>query len=143
MDTSKEYILMCEKSVEIQNVWKERVSHHSGGLITNGNMSDPDDWMGYWVATRVFWNEPDFVAYLKCRPPNNKPEKWIWLPRQDQLQEILGNYEFCTKYYYDHIAFNKDTNFRIFRSMEQVWLAFVMKERFKKIWDGEDWKESS
>ena len=24
-------------------------------------------------------------------------------------------------------------------SMEQLWLAFVMKDKYKKVWNGEDW----
>jgi len=28
----------------------------------------------------------------------------------------------------------------IFNSMEQLWLAFVMKEKFDKVWNGEDWE---
>lgn len=27
----------------------------------------------------------------------------------------------------------------VFRSMEQLWLAFVMFEKFQKRWDGQDW----
>ena len=27
----------------------------------------------------------------------------------------------------------------IFASMEQLWLAFVMKEKYNKIWNGEEW----
>jgi hypothetical protein len=26
-------------------------------------------------------------------------------------------------------------------SMEQIWLAFIMKEKNGKIWNGEDWEE--
>ncbi len=26
-----------------------------------------------------------------------------------------------------------------FTSMEQLWLAFVMKEKYNKVWDGEEW----
>lgn len=28
-----------------------------------------------------------------------------------------------------------------FTSMEQLWLAFVMKEKYNKTWDGNEWKE--
>lgn len=28
----------------------------------------------------------------------------------------------------------------IFTTWEQLWLAFTMKERFNKVWNGEDWE---
>jgi len=29
----------------------------------------------------------------------------------------------------------------LFKSMEQLWLAFYMHEKHKKIWDGKKWKK--
>ena len=68
------------------------------------------------------------------------------LERQDQLQEMVGGYwlgrlgdifravrDFeLTKYHCTEKEFP-------FTSMEQLRLAFVMKEKFNKIWDGEQW----
>jgi len=68
-------------------------------------------------------------------------KKYIWLPRQDQLQEMVRDLfpvswvlakEFAEKAY--HLS--ADTNM----SMEQLWLAFVMKEEFGKVWTGEEWR---
>ena len=67
---------------------------------------------------------------------------------QDQLQElvkedILGEkwpeqmiwqlWKFC--------EYNGDT-WKL-KSMEQLWLAFVMSERYSKIWDGTNWLNES
>ncbi len=64
--------------------------------------------------------------------------KFIRLFRQDQLQEMLDEKiawvlakDFAAKVY--HLS--SDTGM----SMEQLWLAFVMSERYQKIWDGTDW----
>jgi len=77
---------------------------------------------------------------------------WVDLPRQDQLQEMIFpdpqdsiniqanritnqfaledyNQSGCTATYY-------------FTTWEQLWLAFVMKERYSKIWNGEEWIKS-
>lgn len=70
----------------------------------------------------------------------------IYLPRQDQLQEIL---EFPVGSFCDNFwsalanihkwAFDKKWLDYIPLTMEQLWLAFVMKEKYNKVWDGKDW----
>ena len=89
-----------------------------------------------------------------------------WLPRQDQLQEMVGQPnlayllldfrkftspdEYCLHgksreagFYnqdYCKICTNKRIKaFKTFTSMEQLWLAFVMNEKFGKVWDGDKW----
>ncbi len=79
-------------------------------------------------------------------------ECFIWLPRQDQLQEMVSLpnsekigiwfekqfrfYEWAGKKYNKNELQN---NWGTFKSMEQLWLAFVMKERFSKQWSGKEW----
>ncbi len=71
---------------------------------------------------------------------------------QDQLQKILkeplwdimGNF---LEWYLEHPEI--ETNARVvgktfycegyLGSMEQLWLAFVMKEKYNKVWTGEEW----
>ncbi len=72
----------------------------------------------------------------------------LWLPTQSQLQEMLLNRavsniglavmgllgrfnEFCYR--------GDWHNLDVTNSLEQLWLAFVMKELYSKIWNGEDW----
>jgi len=62
----------------------------------------------------------------------------VWLPRQDQLQEmgvggilsidLVAEYLECT---YD-LGFEPE-------SWEQLWLALVMREKHGKTWNGEAW----
>jgi len=64
----------------------------------------------------------------------------IWLPRQDQLQEMVDSdwsgdlirrfYVWCKEYGFTTKAI---------ASMEQLWLGFVMHSLYSKRWDGETW----
>ncbi len=125
MDTSPEYIKQCEKAKEIQ-------------LYRNGHKKDGD-----------FYYFPRFkeTHALSGFPPATQ-ESFIWLPRQDQLQEIVGGLEkgfidwqnWLGNVYGYNYGGKPNGHLRIFTSFEQLWLAFVMKEKFNKVWDGTDWK---
>ena len=84
-------------------------------------------------------------------------ENPIWVPRQDQLQNIvflethdlLENlkhfYDWTNKYRlieYGSASTNVQLEGYGFTSMEQLWLAFVMKEKYNKVWGGENWREA-
>ena len=66
--------------------------------------------------------------------------KVFQLERQDQLQEMLipsrykEKYDMCSVF----AAYLHDKP--DIMSMEQLWLAFVMKERYNKTWNGEEWQ---
>lgn len=118
MDCSPEYIRMCEKAEEIQ---AQRAQYDKG------------DYFSCWTVgkyTIVLWGE-------KRKLPH---EKSIWLPRQDQLQEmvksppvVMGNLNRLQAFMNEYSPLDG------WESMEQLWLAFVMKEKYNKIWDGETW----
>ncbi len=92
-----------------------------------------------WVTDTVFIDEMGNWYYSK------EPREWVGeatqLERQDQLQEmvihfghghsnggiLVGLSMFSQEYGYNET------------SMEQLWLAFVMKEKYSKVWDGKDW----
>ena len=73
--------------------------------------------------------------------------KLIWLPRQDQLQEmvsdrLLGLQTVCAVLHDFSITEGEGLQFTMNDgSMEQLWLAFVMHEKFNKVWDDkkEEW----
>ena len=119
---------MCEKAKEIQVLW------------------EPED--------------SDFVFYRHSLG-NGKEEICVevghnstadrWLFRQDQLQEIyvewaglkeVSNWAHSILDAFQFFALsdvpNVDLTFRM-RSLEQLWLAFVMKEKYGKVWNGTDW----
>jgi hypothetical protein len=78
---------------------------------------------------------------------------WWWLPRQDQLQKMMGGYKKNTErlhWYFYHLLGNEGgahdnvlwvswNYYDQFQSMEQLWLAFVMKEKFGKVWNNKEW----
>lgn len=136
MDISKEYILMCEKSKEIQE--------NDGKKYNN---------IYYDINNEKIINSYD---YINCSDKFLRLSL-VWLPHQDQLQDIIKDkyimlqdmilvfYDFSnSKYTYRKIT--GYTNQTIgadrayyFNSMEQLWLAFVMKEKYNKFWNGTDW----
>ena len=136
MDTSKEYIKMCEKAVEIQEAWKPSVP----------------DYFAYKEyldkSVLCIWYS-DFNAICKSIKYFKKSK--IWLPRQDQLQEMFRHKDlnYLSAYFYSFITQPRifegeraNENYcNIFKSMEQLWLAFVMKEKYNKTWDKNKWKE--
>ena len=122
MDTSKKRILMCEKATEIQK----------------SNFNDDD----FYVDTDIFLGNKLFevVEY--------EYDDVIWLPHQSQLQDMIAKREdvqHLLLYFYNEVGalFNeKDKYWLQFKSMEQLWLAFVMKEKYNKIWNGKEWEVS-
>lgn len=126
MDTSKQYIKMCKKADEIQalhpQVMVGSIKHYYRGDYQYEIDSD---------GIVRFWNDHCF----------------IWLPRQDQLQEMVGFTEKNCGWFYKftsgHYPLPDNTHFHhadtCFNSMEQLWLAFIMKQEYNKVWDGGDW----
>ncbi len=147
MDTSETFVRMCEKATEIQEqrpkfglnnvglLWIELGSwffdKESGDLVCFGTIG----------ADYKYWKEIRTLGEL------------IWLPRQDQLQEIylkFRNFDINGKEYAEQIDFHHcldNIHFFYFdgneaqrsQTMEQLWLAFVMFELYHKTWDGDNW----
>ena len=119
MDKAAEYVKQCEKAVEVQGAWEPAEA----------------DFMWNRATEQV-----DTVRVLRQEPPNynHHTERFTWLPRQDQLQEMVSERtswvlakDFAAQVY--HLS--GDTAM----SMEQLWLAFVMHEKYAKTWNGGGW----
>ena len=165
MDTSKEYIKMCEKAEEIQKPWKPiegDVWACPCKACVNRNakvniVSDYDiDALNKRDLTRVYpayaqtvrFCGGDFADHF-----NQAREASVWLPRQDQLQEMVGINQYgsgglCIWFYPDKSCSlgyeDRDRDFISIvqcESMEQLWLAFVMKEKYRKTWNGKKWNK--
>jgi len=132
VDTSETYIKMCEKARRIQDYWlteecSEAESSEYGGL---------------------FWNKQTREVFI-----TTEWDEWehsIWLPRQDQLQEMVAipktaSLPTVTQLILFYRFWEREDGaqglpyFAYFTSMEQLWLAFVMKEKYNKIWNGDEW----
>ena len=100
MDTSEQYIKMCEKAEEIQE-------------------------QRFPLKGKVLFG-------------------FTWLTCQSELQEMMGFkrladsidsfHRFASGYY-----LGTRLAYHVFKTREQLWLAFVMKEKHNKIWNGEQW----
>ena len=128
MDTSEVYIKMSD-CPEIQGL-----RHHHG--MEGGS---------YLVGDFYSWD--DYIENVcgHCDMGGLLDTKYIWLPRQDQLQEMMEpvvgypNNLVCDFWeWFDEC--NGIDNDIAFTSMEQLWLAFYMKEKYNKTWDGDAWK---
>jgi len=162
MDTSSEFIKMCEKAVEIQAFWKPTsgdwyIHDYRGTTKTSRELEKQ-----IWGDSDKTWRSVEIMCY---QPTESKDViisttgkeslcvsvadlvrgHSIWLPRQDQLQEMLyekvGSKGFIlVNYFVNQLHRGILDNSQIeLTSMEQLWLAFVMKERYGKIFSGDDW----
>lgn len=122
MDTSPEYIMQCEKAEEIQKLCK----FESGDFYYEDQFAEVCN--GGWI----------------------KAEKELfygtWLPRQDQLQGMFADKNVESVVLILIFAnFVREISWMPLirsRSMEQLWLGFVMWEKYHKTWIGEEWEEA-
>jgi hypothetical protein len=122
MDTSKEYIEMCD-CPEIQGRWHE--------LLSTGDETD----VGIVCGFEEYYSDDD-TWELKIDDSYFKSKNLIWLPRQDQLQDMVDSKQ--SIFFYNNKAFTLKENFEG-RSYEQLWLQIVMYEKYGKKWDDNDW----
>ena len=76
---------------------------------------------------------------LKAEEIQKDPNK-LWIPSQEQLQEMIGDYQknlqvLCVVLNEKRI----NNRFNDFNSFEELWLTILMYEKYQKIWDGEEW----
>lgn len=150
MDTSEIYIKMCEKAKKIQDLrpfgkaWIQGDAFITEGKLTKFRVAArhrKDIWLPSqgqlqeMIGDRP--NHPWDLAYmfgLFCHPWKRIKGQLSGFPAEyyedgivpDPLPEIVLNQ--------GQLDYPKK-----FTSMEQLWLAFVMKEKHNKAWNGEDW----
>jgi hypothetical protein len=133
MDYSTGYVKMCEGALELQRRWgvfagdlffEKGTSYATIAGVSDGAVSLVDERTMSDVVNGVF-----------------KKSKSVWLPRQDQMQEMLE----ITKPREAATLINeflegeeKAGGYRC-RSMEQAWLAIVMRRMYGSAWDGQKW----
>lgn len=177
MDTSKHYIKMCSKAKEVQKLWKPTINDYCiwGG---NPSVIDAKSLSCYFngdVRSRNYWEEYAKEKGYTCYPIDNifcmfsveknkeneakevleqrrgcytDYEFCFWLPRQDQLQEMIKTnniVNLCHSFYSQMLLYNNCGDYIYpdldeFTSMEQLWLAFVMKEKWNKQWLNGEWE---
>ena len=130
MDNSENYIKMCEKSAEIQDAYAGQCNSWFALKKRNGV---------YVVLTEQTISQ----CVLPCTI--------IWLPRQDQLQEMVEDNDYWeirrypvsgrldNEFPYELIIYSDSVETIRCATMEQLWLAFIMHELYGKRWNGTDW----
>jgi hypothetical protein len=124
MDFSDIYINMSDKAKELQ-------FEHS--VYEVGDF--------YFEGRDVITDKPQFSLTSEKDDKKNRTiaNMKTWLPRQDQLLSMLGDYtEQCNILYGNLMKELLLPNAGI-NSMEQFLLTIVMKKKHSKIWNGSDW----
>ena len=151
MDRTETYIKMCDWP-EIQDRWRPKI----GDWFANR-----DPWEETEPEIKVVCWVKKMTMYV-YEPSLNRRDEWstsngIWLPCQGQLQEMVR--PLVEHNQRNTYAAVKGENPEAFielclvadfarwcehqcwqASMEQLWLAFVMWELHKKVWNGKEWK---
>jgi hypothetical protein len=135
MDISEKYIRMCSLAKEIQNQW----TYENGDYVYDVIDGDAGTW--FWYHTK-------------------DASEYIWLPRQDQLQEICINffihnlnisryeaflrflewYSGCLREAFEHALKNSANEF--IDSGEELMFDCTMNMLHDKKWDGSKWVKS-
>ena len=146
MDTSETYIKMSD-CPEIQ---KE-------ARYIGDNMEELGNWFAFYVTGK--WQPPVIYTYGLCLP-YERGDYAVWLPSQDDLQKmiidhtklnllrIIRVFNFWFESQISEGEFNDEYSFPKFypinfTSMEQLWLAFIMKEKYNKVWTNNEWRNGS
>ena len=122
---------MCGKAVKLQEGWEPT----DGDLFigwADHDMEKLSEAPDLWMVGETLWGDPVM--------PKRSASVCICLFRQDQLQGMVWDldtwsckFQGCWGWY---VA--TDTLSAI-KSMEQLWLGFVMWDKYNKTWNGEDW----
>ena len=162
VNITKNFIKQCEHAGEIQSVWdinkkpmydwiyfyseksKKNIVRICTGL--HGRLL-------YFVEHGSGYSsymETIFIDFKKSVTKQLK--EYIWLPTQGQLQEILCNFyqgnsnikglnwgDSINEHMLNRLLnFEKD-NRNLVYDLNSLWLAFVMYEKYNKIWTGKKW----
>ena len=131
MDTSPEYVRMCQKATEIQKVWN-----------TNDNSNYIAEILDNYALLNIYMGHI-LNSSIRILKANNQGENYVWLPRQDQLQDIFdtdffGQLQFFSDCFESGNTLRQEL-FGTTKSWEQIWLSYVMFMKYNKVWNGGDW----
>jgi hypothetical protein len=147
MDATNRYAMMCQKAAEIQNLWRPKQCDF---II---NLEDLEEGLSFCRQAEsmvqvvdMYYQDHESTEYQQ--ESQDLKENALWLPRQDQLQKIVEPDD--SKVYSiirsviesQYYEFSKGTYVAatdVFYSMEQMWLGYIMMEKYNKIWNEEDW----
>ncbi len=126
MDQTADYVKMCGSAKGIQKTWTPEFGDFFVSLSLG--MTSPSQ-----TITSDLEKEASYLKTIKA----------VWLPRQDQLQEMVIE-QYATPWdlaiaFTNVLMGDRSSYFDKFDSMEKLWLAFIMLERNKKQWKEGKW----
>lgn len=113
-----EFIKMCQKAEEIQQLWKPK----SGDLFMYKVAFGPRPWM----------LSPDIEGAIITWEGKQKDR--FWLPRQEDLQKICMEQQFPDA---RSLKLNFEARDFPFEDLNKEWILFTMEFCFGKIWNPE------
>jgi len=143
MDFTEQNIKMCEKAWEIQEQWRPC----SGDVYYEHIDEKPKgDWTEYdrkeLLVHRILGSD-DEQNLCSLSMINRIKSGAIWLPRLDELQAMSG----LTWLEFDGICWQTIWDYRgskaieCIETKEQASILALMKHKYNKIWNGENWIE--
>lgn len=140
MDTSKEYINMCKEAKEIQKDLFHNIPIYSFCYLIDAKQ------IKILGSNFLGRNIKDYMNV-------------IWLPRQDQLQDMLlannkNKIHLLQSFYMNLMEIKMNEHIETHQlqkwvfdqvdylntTIEQLWLIFTMKENYNKIWKDKKWE---
>ena len=139
MDKGHEYIRMCTAAEEIQRQWKQ----HYGDFYVAENGA-----IKCWISMNRDSRRVKRGFGIDIQNDIIYIAKYVWLPRQNQLIEMAQvpgrRYDSIVQDFFDWTKIpyrlQPGTPGKLFPSMEQIWLAFLMQQKYAKQWDGNQWR---
>lgn len=118
------YIRMCEKALEVQALKTQKNVRSDDPFVSKEEFKEKHDQEREW--------------HIICEWIR---DEHIWLPRQENLQRIMLN-EYSLRGIFSALGediIEMKGYLNGLKSGEQLWLAFLMKEMYNKVWDGNNW----
>ena len=129
------FIKQCEQAEEIQ---KLRYYRRGDWFYTEKHRND---------VTNGFHIICDDYSVEECNDNWLIRAKGVWLPTQEQLQEMINWKDYDIKIYWNSAPYKfywQQDPLEMYGangdSMNEFWLMYVMKKKYNKIWNGDDWK---
>ncbi|MBF0516764.1 MAG: hypothetical protein HQK97_06545 [Nitrospirae bacterium] len=131
MDFSNAYIGMCEKAVWLQQLWE--ITYADYYCDRSAVFGTRDGSPGISLV--------DDKVLIDVMNQDFKRSKAVWLPRQDQLQELLNVTDpFDIIHLLNEFTGRVDNATRQrWTSMEQLLLSAYALHKHKRQWTGENW----
>lgn len=140
MDTSEVYVKMCREAKEIQS---KKTAFDKGDIYFWQNRFNKDN-----KDVHISLNQEEYSGLKWSKDSYNRinGEQFggfaVWLPRQDQLQAMLKLPIWTLNQGFQHWFLEyADIKINDARTMEVLWLEYVMRKLYFKRWNGQTWEE--